>query len=474
MNDMVFATAREQRDALRAGTLSAYELMQAHLAQIARTNPQVNAIVTLDAEGALAHARHSDALRARGVDLGVLAGLPTVHKDLTEARGLRFTKGSPIFADTVAETDSVIVQRIKAAGAITLGKSNVPEFGAGSQTFNPIFGATRNPYDLQRTSGGSSGGAAAALACGMVPIADGSDMGGSLRNPAAFCGVVGFRASPGVVPARDGWSPLSVDGAMARTVADMALLLSAMAGYDADATMTVPVDTDALANLTPVSLRGKRVAWAPNWGGLPVESALAEVIAAQRQRFVDLGAIVEDACPDFAGAHEAFQVLRALGFETGLGPLLDEHRPLMKDTVVWNIEAGRALTGPQIAQAQRLQLQVFQAMRQFMQRYDLVVGPVTQVLPFDVNQPYVMQIDDVAMQTYIDWMQSCYLITVTTHPAVSVPCGLSRNGLPVGLQLVGRFRDDLNLLRMAAAFESTIEMQQFRPAVAMTAHDGQG
>lgn len=465
-NDLVFMTAHQQRAALQRGQVSAVELLDAHLAQIAKTNPHVNAIITLDAEGARAHAQHSDALRACGVDLGCLAGLPVVHKDLTAAKDLRFTEGSPIFADRIATEDSLLVSRIKAAGAITIGKSNVPEFGAGSQTFNPIFGATRNPYDVTRTSGGSSGGAAAALACGMVPIADGSDMGGSLRNPAAFCGVVGFRASPGVVPARDSWSPLSVDGAMARNVADMALMLSAIAGYSAEATMTTPIDTVALANLEPISLKGKRIAFAPDWGGLPIEPALASVIAAQRDRLRDLGAEVVDDAPDFSGAHEAFQTLRALGFATGLGPHLDAHRSLLKDTIIWNIEAGLALTGPQIAHAQRLQAQVFQAMRQFMHRYDMVVGPVTQVLPFAVEQPYVTNINGVAMQNYIEWMQSCYLITVTTHPALSLPCGISANGLPVGLQLVGRFRDDITLLRMAAAVESTIDQRQFRPGLA--------
>jgi amidase len=466
MNDVVFASARAQREAFMQKKISAQEILAAHLAQIAKVNPTVNAIITLDEVGAMTHAASIDALHARGVDCGLLAGLPVVHKDLTPAKGLRFTQGSPIFRDQIAEIDSLVVSRLKRAGAVTLGKSNVPEFGAGSQTFNPIFGATRNPYNLERTSGGSSGGAAVALATGMVPIADGSDMGGSLRNPAAFCGVVGFRGSPGIVPARDSWSPLSVDGAMARNVADMALMLAAIAGYDERATVNAAADTHALATLEPVSLKGKRIAWAPDWGGLPVESELAVVIAAQRQRFVELGAIVEDAVPDFTGADEAFQVLRALGFETGLGPLLDTHRELLKDTVIWNIEAGRALTGPQIAQAQRLQLQVFQRMQQFMQRYDLVVGPVTQVLPFDVNQPYVTQINGIDLPTYIDWMKSCFYITVTTHPAISVPCGFSRSGLPVGLQLVGRFRDDVNLLRYALAYEQTIDMTQFRPAVA--------
>ena len=466
MNDIVFQTARAQRAAFVAKKISAAELLDAHIVQIQRTNPSVNAIITMDLDGAQALAQHIDALHAHGVDVGVLAGLPVVHKDLTEVKGMAFTRGSPIFRDAIGVTDSLVVSRLKNAGAVTLGKSNTPEFGAGSQTFNPVYGATRNPHHLDRTSGGSSGGAAAALAARMVPIADGSDMGGSLRNPAAFCGVVGFRPSPGVVPATDSWSPLAVDGPMARTVGDVALMLSALAGHAPHATLTATVDTAALATLEAVSLRGKRIAWAPTWGGLEIEHPLAAVIAAQRQRLVDLGAEVVDASPDFSGVDEAFQTLRALGFETGLGELLDSHPDKLKDTVQWNIRAGRALTGPQIARAQRLQSAAFTRMTLFMQQYDMVVGPVTQVLPFAVTQPYITKINDEVQSTYIDWMRSCYYITTTLHPALSLPCGFSADGLPVGLQLVGRFRDDVNLLRMAASVETTIDQTQFVPAIA--------
>ena len=466
MNDIVFQTARSQRKALGSKKISAVELLDAHLAQIAHTNSKINAIITLDPDGARATARAIDALVAHGVDLGVLAGLPIVHKDLTEVAGMRFTRGSPIFRDAVGVTDSLIVTRLKNAGAVTLGKSNTPEFGAGSQTFNPVFGATCNPHDLTKTVGGSSGGAAAALACAMVPIADGSDMGGSLRNPAAFCGVVGFRPSPGIVPSNDSWSPLAVDGPMARTVGDVALMLSALAGVDAHATLTAPLDNHALTAFDPISLRGKRIAWAPSWGGLSVENELASVIAAQRQRFVDLGAIVVDATPDFTGVDEAFQTLRALGFETSLGELLDSHPDQLKDTVQWNIRAGRALSGQDIARAQRLQSALFARMKQFMREFDMVVGPVTQVLPFDVKLPYVTHINGIEQKTYVDWMRSCYYITMTLHPALSLPCGRAANGLPVGLQLVGRYRDDVQLLRMAAAVESTIDMNQFVPALA--------
>jgi amidase len=264
-------------------------------------------------------AGHIDALLARGVDLGVLAGIPIVHKDLTAAKGLRFTSGSPIYADRIADHDSVVVHNLKAAGGVTIGKSNVPEFGAGSQTFNPIFGATRNPHDLTRTSGGSSGGGRR-FACGMVPLADGSDMGGSLRNPAAFCGVVGFRPSPGVVANPDSWSPLAVDCPMARNVADVALMLSALAVYD-----------PALHNQCPSILvvcvilmrccsqvngwRGRSIGAICRWS-----RPLVAVLAQQRQRLVELGCIVEDVSPDFTGARESFQILRALGFETGNCP----------------------------------------------------------------------------------------------------------------------------------------------------------
>lgn len=466
MNDIVSLTAQAQRAAFHSGQVSARELVDAHLAQIAHTNPAVNAVITLDAEGARAHATHIDALRARGVHIGVLAGLPIVHKDLTPAKGLRFTSGSPIYADRIAEEDSHIVRRMKHAGCITLGKSNVPEFGAGSQTFNPVFGATLNPHNLSRTCGGSSGGAAVALACRMVPLADGSDMGGSLRNPAAFCGVVGFRPSPGVVANINDWSPLSTEGPMARTVADVGLLLSAMADYEFGAHMTIPMDTDALANIKPVSLRGIRVAWAPDWGGLPVEPALAQVFARQRELLTALGCIVEDASPDFTGADEAFQTLRALAFATGYAPLLATHRHLLKDTVVWNTERGLALTGAQIAQAKRLQTQIIASMRTFMQRYDIVIGPTTQVLAFDVNQPYVTSIAGQELPTYIDWMKSCWYITMTAHPAISIPCGMSADGLPVGMQVVGRLHDDINLLRMAAGIESVIDQRQFVPTMA--------
>ncbi len=466
MTDIRFASAHAQRQLINTRAISARELLDIHLAQIARVNPQVNAIITLDGDGARAHAGHIDALLARGVDLGILAGLPIAHKDLTPAQGLRFTSGSPIFADRIAEEDSHIVRKMKRAGCITIGKTNVPEFGAGSQTFNPVFGATLNPHDIQKTCGGSSGGAAVALACGMVPLADGSDMGGSLRNPAAFCGVVGFRPSPGVVANMDDWSPLSTEGPMARSIQDVALLLAALAGYEPAAHLSVPMDTQALVDIAATSLRGKRIAWAPTWGGLPVATDVASVFDAQRALFESLGAIVEEAHPDFTGADDAFQTLRALAFATGRAPLLDTHRHLLKDTVIWNTELGLRLSGAQIAQAQRLHAQIVANMRTFMHRYDLVVGPTTQVTAFDVTRPYIDEINGQRLETYIDWMKSCWYITLTTNPALSIPCGRTAAGMPVGMQIVGRLHDDINLLRMAMSVESAIDQQQFIPAMA--------
>lgn len=464
-DSVVFHSARAQRALLDAQAISARELLDAHLAQIRTYNPEVNAIITMDEAYAYRTADTIDSLRAHGVMPGVLAGLPMVHKDLTAVKGMRFTSGSPIYADRIAEEDSHIVRRMKQAGCVSIGKSNVPEFGAGSQTFNPIFGATTNPHNLQKTCGGSSGGAAVALACRMVALADGSDMGGSLRNPAAFCGVVGFRPSPGVVANSDDWSPLSTDGPMGRNVQDVALLLAALAGYELGANMTIPIDTHALATLDACALRGKRVAWAPRWGGLPIEPALAEAFDAQRAMLVSLGCIVEDASPDFHGADEAFQTLRALAFATGREPLLATYRHLMKDTVVWNTELGLSLTGAQIANAYRLQAQVIASMRSFMQRYDVVIGPTTQVLAFDVDQPFVREINGETLPTYIDWMKSCWYITMTAHPAISIPCSMSRTGLPVGMQIVGRMHDDINVLRIATAIESAIDQRQFVPAL---------
>jgi len=441
---------------LRAGELSAREVVAAHLARIDQINPSMNAIVTLVADEAMAQARRADERLTRGEAVGPLHGLPIAHKDLQPTKGIRTTFGSPVFKDFVPDADSLLVERVREAGAILIGKTNTPEFGAGSQTFNPVFGATVNPHDRTKTCGGSSGGAAVALACGMLPIADGSDMGGSLRNPANFCGVVGLRTSPGRVPiwpAPMAWSTLSVDGPMGRTVADTALLLSAIAGpdkrspiglHDRGAQFAAPLDRD---------FRGVRVAWWKDLGGLPVDRRVRQLVDAQASVFEAIGCSVEQREPDLSDANDVVMTLRALAFATGLADIVSAHGDLVKDTVRWEVARAARLTPAEIGQAEVKRTALYHRMRTFMDTYEYFVLPVAQVVPFDVSQPFVTEIDGVAMQNYIDWMRTCYYISATGHPAISVPAGFTAEGLPVGIQIVGRHQDDWGVLQMAHAFE---------------------
>ncbi|HXH85024.1 MAG TPA: amidase [Candidatus Tectomicrobia bacterium] len=468
-DEVCFMTATALAAQIRARALSVTEVVRAHLARIERVNPKVNAIVTLTAERALDEARAKDAALARGEAAGPLFGLPVAHKDLVPTRGIRTTWGSPIYRDHVPHVDGLIVERLRAAGAITVGKTNTPEFGAGSQTFNEVFGRTLNPYDLTKTCGGSSGGAAVALACGMVPIADGSDTGGSLRNPAAFCNVVGFRPSPGRVPVWPsdlGWFPISVQGPMARTVADTALLLSAIAGPDPRSPIAIAEPGERFRAPLDRDFRGVRIAWSRDLGGLPVDPRITAVLESQRKTFEALGLVVEDGQPDFSDAREIFQVWRAWRFHTRYGALLEKHRHQMKDTVVWNIEEGARLTGPQIGEAEVKRTRLYHRVREFMQTREFLVLPVTQVPPFDVTQPYVTEINGVRMPTYIDWMRTCSDITVTGLPAISVPGGFTPEGLPVGIQIVGRHQDDWGVLQLAHAFEQATGVWRRRPPVA--------
>ena len=446
-------TAVDLAARVRRKDVSAREVMAAHLARIERTNPKVNAIVTLVAERAMADAARADEHQAHGGALGPLHGLPVAHKDLESTAGIRTTYGSILYRDNVPTIDSLIVKRVRAAGAITLGKTNTPEWGAGSNTFNPVFGATVNPYDLTKTVGGSSGGAAAALRCGMVPIAGGSDTGGSLRNPAAFNNVVGLRPSPGRVPDDDGsWSPLSTGGPMARTVADVALFLSAMAGpyvpdplalADAGAIFRAPLDR---------SFKGTRVAWFRTMGGIPFEPEITRVVNANRQAFVDLGCVVHDDEPDFAGVDEAFPTLRHLGYIRFVEQAR-ERPDAFKDTIKWEIAEMERSTGAQIARAVARQSRMYTDMARFFERYDYFVAPVTQVEPFDVKPEYPTTVAGTPMPTYIDWMRSCWYVTLTACPALSVPAGFTARGLPVGLQIVGPHRGDFGVLQIAHAFE---------------------
>jgi amidase len=443
-------------------------VMEAHLARIEAVNPQVNAIVTLHAEQAMAAALAADEAQARGGPLGPLHGLPVVHKDLIMTRGMRTTYGSKVHEDYVPTRSALLVERQQAAGAISIGKTNTPEFGAGSQTFNAVFGATRNPYDPTRTCGGSSGGSAVALATGMAPLADGTDMGGSLRCPANYCNVVGMRPSVGRVPdfpSQNGWSNLSVHGPMARNVADLALHLSVMAGHDARDPMAISEGGVQFRMPLENDMRGKRIAWSMDLGGLPVDPRVTKVLDTQRKVFEELGCIVEEDCPDFRDAHDIFMALRAYAFELHYGAIMDRHPGVLKDTIVWNIEAGRKLGAAQLARAEKLRTALFMRMHRFMEKYDFLVAPVNQVPPFDIDQPYVDEIAGVKMDNYIDWMRSCYYITATTHPAMSVPAGFTAEGLPVGLQIIGRHQGELALLQVAHAFEAANGAGKRRPAL---------
>jgi len=470
VNEICYLSATELMRRIRSKKLSCVEVMQAFLEQIKQTNPTVNAIVTqIPDEHALGLARTADEELARGEKTGLLHGLPIAHKDLVPTRGLRTTFGSPIFQNHVPDEDGLIVTRLKQAGAITIGKTNTPEFGAGGQTYNAVFGETLNPYDLSKTCGGSSGGAATALACGMLPLADGSDTGGSLRIPANFCNVVGLRTAPGRVPFWPNpaaWYPITVQGPMARTVEDTALFLAAVAGPDPRSPISISEGGESFLRPLARDFRGVTIAWSQNLGDLPVDPQVTAVLESQRHVFEDLGCRVLPAEPDFREADEIFTVWRAWRFALGYGELLKTHGQLIKETVVWNIEQGQRLTGPQIGSAEVKRTELYHRIRQFMESHEFLICPVNQVPPFDVKDPWVKEINGVEMETYFSWMKSCYYISVVGLPAISVPCGFTADGLPVGIQIVGRHQDESGVLQLAHAFEQATQCWRQRPAIA--------
>jgi amidase len=457
-------TAVDLAARIRAKKVSAREVMEAHLARIDRVNPRINAIVTLVADRAMDGARKADEAQARGEPLGPLHGLPVAHKDLVSTAGVRTTEGSLFYKDNIPTRDALIVTRIRNAGAIMLGKTNTPEFGAGSHTFNRVFGATHNAYDLTKTVGGSSGGAAAALRCGMVPIADGSDTGGSLRNPAAWNNIVGLRPSPGRV-AREGgvWSPLSVSGPLGRTVADVALFLSAIAGPHPGDPLSLPEPGARFAAPLGRGFKGVRIAWWKGLGGIPFEPEIVSVVNTNRRVFEELGCIVEEAEPDFSGVGESFPVLRHQSYYTDYEQLAREHPELVKETIKWEISEAARQRAVDVARASKLQDQMWGQSRRFFEKYDYFILPVTQVSPFDITTEYPTTINGTKMDTYIDWMRSCWYVTFMASPAMSVPAGFTKGGLPVGIQIVGRARDDWGVLQMAHAFEEATKFGRRGP-----------
>jgi len=466
--DICFMRAVDMAKLIREKKLSAREVMQAHLKQISRVNSKVNAIVTLVAEEQLmAQAAAADESLAHGKVLGPLHGMPVGVKDLHETAGIRTTYGSPLHRDLVPDFDCRVVQREKAAGGIVIGKTNVPEFGLGSQTFNRVFGPTRNPYDVTKTCGGSTGGGAVALACGMVPLADGSDMGGSLRNPPNFCNVVGIRTSPGRVPnvpSNLGWFTLSVPGPVARNVTDCAFFLSVLGGFDHHSPISIDQSGEQFARPLERSFKGVRVAMFKDLG-LPWDPEVKSAVKAQGKVFESLGCVVEEAEPDFTDANECFVAWRHWSTELAFGDLLATQGDQLNEYIHWHVEEGRKLTGPYLARVEAKRTALFQRLCGFKNEFDYFVLPVNQVLPFDVNVHYPTEIAGTKMENYIAWMKSAYYISAAGNPAMSVPCAFSQSGLPIGIQIVGRHHDDWGVLQLGYAFEQATNVSKRCPGV---------
>ncbi|MGB4779668.1 amidase [Microbacterium sp.] len=475
-DDLCRATAREHIDLLAAGTISARELLQLHLDRIDQVNDRVNAVVSIDRDIAEAAADASDARRAAGQLRSPLDGLPTAFKDLEDAAGFRTTRGSRRFADNISTSDSDVVARMRGAGMVPIGKTNTPEFGTGSHTINDVFGPTRNPYDPTRSAGGSSGGAAAALAAGMVSVADGSDMGGSLRNPASFCNVVGFRPTPGVVPMSPGgdlWNTLPVKGPMGRTVRDAALLLSVIAGESPRSPITFPGDGSRFARVAEEApdqsiLAGLRVLWSPSVGGLAIDPAVRRVLeerAVPELRAAGATVIENSLEAELAGIDEAFRTPRAHGYAAGFRDAVATTPEILAPELVANTTWGLSLTATDLARADELRTQAFARFAELFTEVDVIAAPAATVPPFPVEERWVREVDGVPQNDYLDWMRAAWRFTPLGGASMSVPCGFTDEGLPVGLQLVTAPRRDEFLLRVAAAFEERVPAWREAPAI---------
>ncbi|WP_299377453.1 amidase [uncultured Kiloniella sp.] len=460
-NEIINATACEVRDRLLKKDIKPTELLDALEDRIQHVDGSVNALPTLCFDRAYDCAKK---LEAKPIEKrGLLAGIPVPIKDLTAVNGVRTTSGSPIFADRIPDWSDVLVETMETNGAIVYGKSNTPEFGAGAHTFNPVLGTTRNPWDLSKSAAGSSGGAAAALATGCAWLAHGSDMGGSLRNPASFCGVVGLRPSMHRLSDGPGTSPfqtLSMQGPMARNVADTALLLDAMVGFKNMNPLAQPSPATSFLSIANKKIKPIKVAYSPDLGVSPVDPEIAEICKRAALQFGTAGVIVEEITPDLLDAPEVFKRLRGLDFVVGLGPLLDQHRDKLKEDIIWNIEYGRSLSAEDIAWAERKRGEIYYSMQQFFTEYDLLICPTTIVPPFPVEQRYVTECAGQKLETYIDWLAIVSTITLTASPAISIPCGFTKTGLPVGLQLVGKPQGDGPLLSAANLLEEILPKMQ--------------
>lgn len=461
-NELNMMDAASLASVIRSRKASCVEVMTAYLDHIDATNPKVNAIVALqERPGLLAQARERDNQLARGEMLGPLHGFPHAVKDLEDVRGIRSTQGSPLFKDFVPSNEGLMVERLRKAGVTFIGKTNAPEFGLGSHTYNPVYGATLNAYDPSRSAGGSSGGAAVSLALRMVPLADGSDYAGSLRNPAGWNNVVGFRASIGRVPntAHDVWLPsMGTKGAMARNVTDLALLLSVQAGYDPRAPLSLEADGSIFQQRLGQDIRGKRIAWCGDFKGhTPCEPGVLEVCRAAMKTFETLGCHVEEAVPDFDIEAVWEAIVRLRGWQQG-GSLLALYndpmkRGLLKPEAIYEVEVGLKQSAYDISAASVVRTSWYEALRRFFQRYDYFVVPTAQVFPFEVGQHWPQQIAGTKMQTYHEWMKAQLLVTMSGCPSLALPAGFSEQGLPMGIQVVAPFRQDLDCLQLGYAYE---------------------
>ncbi len=464
MHELIRASAREVVGLLTAGEVSPLDCLEILKTRVAEANPATNALPTLCFERAETHAH---GLMKRPVaERGVLAGLPVPIKDLTDVAGVRSTQGSRIFADRIAETSDILVEHLEGEGGLVFAMSNTPEFGAGGHTFNDVFGVTRNPWNTALSAAGSSGGAAVALATGMAWLAHGSDMGGSLRNPASFCGVVGLRPSPGRVAATvfskiDG--TLGVEGPMARNIGDLALMLDAMSGAEAGDPLSLPRESASFQTAVSKPRKPLRVAVSTNLGITPVDPEVARIVLDAAKKLESAGVIVEEVHPDLGEAMHCFQTLRALGFATGMRTLLRDHRDLLKPEVIWNIEKGLVLTGEEIAIAEAERGTLFRRMQEFLSRYDLLLCPATIVPPFPVEERYVKSCAGAQFETYVDWLLIAAVATLCACPALSLPCGFTGSGLPVGLQVIAPNRQEAKLLGMAQWIEDVLGLGPLTP-----------
>ena len=471
-SDIVMMDARALSAAIASQKISCVEVMNAYLDHIAAFNPKVNAIVALqERDGLIAQARQRDAQMARGEIMGPLHGFPHAVRDLQPVAGIRSTSGSPILKDFVPTADSLVVERMRKAGAIFIGKTNTPEFGLGSHTYNPVYGATKNAYDQTKSAGGSSGGAAVSLALRMLPVADGSDFGGSLRNPAGWNNVFGFRTSFGVVPAAgpDVWLPsMGVSGPMARTVSDLAMLLSVQAGYDPRAPLSVTEDGRHFRGPLSSSLKGKRIGWLGDLGGwAPYEAGVLDVCRIALRTFETLGCVVEEAVPDQPPepAWQAFIKLRQ--WQQGAGLLAyykdPAKRALLKPEAIWEIEGGIRLSAYDIDAASAIRTAWSASVQRLFARHDYLIMPTAQLFPFAVEETWPHAVAGQTMATYHEWMKAVCLITMAGCPSLAAPAGFSANGLPMGFQIIAPVHHEMDCLRLAYAYEKANDLTATRP-----------